>query len=137
MKHRILGILIIFVFLIFGLTTNNYAAPVQGGGAGGSQSTTIDDVFEDANNFVEQGKDAPINQGKLEGTIDFLYNLFLGAGIIVAVLVGIGIGIHYMIASVNEKADLKKSLFWYAVSCGVLFAAFTIWKLAILIFSKV
>lgn len=56
---------------------------------------------------------------------------------IVAVLVGLGLGIHYMISSVDQKAEVKKSLFWYAIACVILFVAFTIWKIAILVFSKI
>ena len=108
-----------------------------GGGTGSSDPTSVDDIFEDANNFINSGSNSTINTDVLQDTTDFLYNLFLGVGMIVAVLVGIGLGIHYMVSSVYQKADVKKSLFWYAISCGVLFAAFTIWKIAILVFSNI
>lgn len=66
-----------------------------------------------------------------------MYNLLLGLGIIVAVIVGIIIGIKYMIGSIDEKAECKQLLLPYFVSCFVVFGAFGIWKLAVNIVSKI
>lgn len=54
-----------------------------------------------------------------------------------AVIVGIIIGIKYMIGSIDEKAECKQLLLPYFVSCFVVFGAFGIWKLAVNIVSKI
>lgn len=104
----------------------------------GKLSDTIDGYMNDGKDFIANGENSSdINQGQLQKTSNLLYNIFLGAGIIVAVLVGMFLGMKYMIASVEEKADLKQTLVAYAVGCVVIFGAFGIWKLVAEVFSGV
>lgn len=104
----------------------------------GKSSDTIDGYMNDGKDFIANGENSSdINQGQLQKTSNLLYNIFLGAGIIVAVLVGMFLGMKYMIASVEEKADLKQTLVAYAVGCVVIFGAFGIWKLVAEVFSGV
>lgn len=92
---------------------------------------TVDSIISGADDFISSGLSSDINQEELKETSDFLYNLLLGVGIIVAVIVGVIIGIKYMIGSVDEKAELKQTLFAYLVGCVVVFGAFGIWKIAV------
>ena len=88
--------------------------------------------------FIKQGENtADIDTDKLHDTSNFLYNLLLAFGIVVAVIVGMVIGIMYMVGSVEEKANMKKALIGYALGCFVVFGAFGIWKLSINILSNV
>lgn len=104
----------------------------------GKSSETIDGFMNDGKNFIANGEQSSdINQGQLQKTSNILYNIFLGAGIIVAVLVGMFLGMKYMMGSVEEKADLKQTLVAYAVGCVVIFGAFGIWKLVAEVFSGV
>ena len=50
---------------------------------------------------------------------------------IIAVIIGMILGIKYMLATSEERADIKQTLPAYIVSCVVVFGAFTIWKLII------
>lgn len=134
MIRKVLGIILLCIFLIFAITNVNYAAIAQGSG---SNTTTVDDIIDDADAFIDKGSDSTIDTDVLQDTTNFLYNLLLGIGMIVAVLVGIGLGIHYMVSSVDQKAEVKKTLFWYVIACAVLFAAFTIWRIVMLVFSKI
>ena len=134
MKRKVLVIILICIILIFAITNVNYAAIAQGSG---SNTTTVDEIIDDADAFIDKGSDSTIDTTVLQNTTNFLYNLLLGIGMVVAVLVGIGLGIHYMISSVEQKAEVKKTLFWYVIGCAVLFAAFTIWRIVILVFSKI
>ncbi|MCI8412448.1 MAG: hypothetical protein HFJ40_08565 [Clostridia bacterium] len=93
---------------------------------------TVDGIISSADKFIKDGeKQTAINEGKLKNTSNFLYNLLLGVGIIIAVIVGIILGIKYMMGSVEEKAEYKESLFAYAVGCVVVFGAFGIWKIVV------
>lgn len=134
MIRKVLGIILLCIFLIFAITNVNYAAIAQGSG---SNTTTVDDIIDDADAFIDKGSDSTIDTDVLQDTTNFLYNLLLGIGMIVAVLVGIGLGIHYMVSSVYQKAEVKKTLFWYVIACAVLFVAFTIWRIVMLVFSKI
>lgn len=105
-------------------------------------ASTVDDVFGDADEFIKQGEDQQsgeggIDEGALGETTDFLYNLLLAIGIVVAVIVGSILGIKYMMGSVEEKAEYKQTLLAYLISCAVVFGAFGIWKLVITILAGV
>lgn len=146
MKVKILSIIIITMISILGIFGNNnmsYAyLPSTGGGSGGGTSssssggTTVDSIMDSADNFLQKGE-ATIDEAELHTTSNFLYNLLLGVGIIVAVVVGMIIGIKYMTSSVEGKAELKQALIGYALGCLVIFGAFGIWKLAINILSSI
>ncbi len=104
----------------------------------GKSSDTIDGYMNDGKDFISGGeKNSSINQGQLQKTSNILYNIFLGAGIIIAILVGMFLGIKYMMGSIEEKAELKETLIAYVVGCIVIFGAFGIWKLVAELFSGV
>ena len=52
------------------------------------------------------------------------------AGIIMTIVAMI-LGIKYMSATSEDKADIKQTLPAYIISCIVVFGAFTIWKVLI------
>lgn len=105
-------------------------------------ASTVDDVFGDADEFINQGERQQnaaggINEEILGDTTNFLYNLLLAIGIVVAVIVGSILGIKYMMGSVEEKAEYKQTLLAYVISCAVVFGAFGIWKLVVNVLSGV
>ena len=57
--------------------------------------------------------------------------------IIVAVLVGAILGIQFMTAGIDKKVEVKQALFPYIVSCVVMFGAFGIWKLMVMILNGI
>ncbi len=98
--------------------------------------SSIDNVITGADNFISTGENqASIDETELGNTNAFLYNILLGIGIIVAIIVGILLGIKYMTGSVEEKAEYKESLIIYVVGCVAIFGAYGIWKLVINILS--
>lgn len=102
------------------------------------KSSTIDGWFSDAKDFIKEGeKKATVDQEELHKTSNTLYNILLAAGIVSSIVVGMILGIKYMMGSVEEKADLKQLLVAYAVGCIVIFGAFGIWKLVVQILSDI
>lgn len=104
-----------------------------------SGNHTIDEVIEGGKNFIEAGKN---QQSKIDGTnlqtaSDTLYNMLLSIGIVIAVIVGIYLGIKFMISSAEDKAKVKESLIPYIAGCVVIFGAFIIWKLVILLLNGI
>lgn len=98
-------------------------------------ATTIDDTINSAREFTNSIGRASIDKTELENTSDFVYNLLLGIGIIVAVIVGSILGIKYMVGSAEEKAEYKETLIVYLIGCIVVFGAFGIWKIVVNIFN--
>ena len=60
-----------------------------------------------------------------------LYNILLVMGIIVAIMVGLFLGIKFIAGSIEEKAEIKGMVIPYIIGCVVVFGAFTIWKIIV------
>lgn len=123
MKKIIIFVCILTLFLIVIYPTN-------------VQALSIDEIFAGADNFLDigggqDGVNATIDDTTLGDTSDLLYNILLGISMIMAVVIGMVLGIKYMMATSEEKADIKQTLPAYIVSCIVVFGAFSIWKLVI------
>ena len=101
--------------------------------------TAIDDVLGDGDTFISHADsaDTVINTSKLQSFSGDVFNLILAIGMVIAVIVGIVLGIQFMISSVEEKAKVKEILIVYVIGCAVLFGAFTIWKIVIGILGNV
>ena len=109
-------ILLVIVITTFMPTTTN--------------ASWISDIFKSANNFIKDRQDnLPLTVDK--DIISGIYNILLIIGIISAVIVGIILGIQFIIGSVEQKSKIKESLLPYIAGCIVLFGAFGIWKLII------
>lgn len=128
MKSKILNILLICAFLVLSITNINYAAPVSE-----DRNQTIDQVMGGAENFISGANtENTISQSSLKNTIDLIYNILLAVGIIVAVVAGAILGVQFMVASADGKAELKERLVPYVVGCVVIFGAFGIWKIVMI-----
>lgn len=93
---------------------------------------SLDDMISDADSFAKQGE-LQYEDGALKNLSTILYNCFLAVGVAIALVVGIVIGIKYMMGSIEEKATYKQMLVPYLVGCLVVFGAFGIWKLVVVI----
>ena len=92
----------------------------------------------DAQNFIESGGGtATVNNDKLKNASNSIYNLLSSIGMIISVVVGIVLGITFMMASAEDKAKVKEALIPYIVGCVVVFGAFGIWKIVINTFSGI
>lgn len=133
MKKNILGkiLIIILVFISFFLINMQ-----------GVYASSRTDFVEGADEFINagvnasQGNSTVIDENDLVQMSNMLYNAFLIIGIIIAVIFGLVIAIKFMTGSVEEKADVKKTLVPYIAGCVVIFGAFTIWKLVVDILSN-
>lgn len=120
--------LIIALITIFSLTNFSYAAKVTE-----DRKQTIDGLISGADNFINSADtNNTIDKGSLKSTIDLIYNILLAIGLIVAVTAGAVLGVQFMTASADGKAEVKEKLIPYTVGCTVIFGAFGIWKLVML-----
>lgn len=98
-----------------------------------SSSASLDDMMNDADDFVNSGGNIQYEQSALEEFSANFYNIMLTVGVAIAVIVGGVLGIKLMLASVEEKAQVKKLLVTYAIGCVIIFGGFGIWKLVVTI----
>ena len=92
---------------------------------------SLEDMMNDGDSFISSSNNTVIDQAQLQDGISTLYNIFLEVGVAIAVIIGLIIGIKFMIGSVEEKAEIKKLLWPYLIGCLVVFGAFGIWKIVI------
>ena len=124
MKQKIL-VKILIMFIIFALTLmgSNYA-----------NASSFSDILEGADSFLQDGigdvKDN-LNQANLQTMSDMIYNVLLAVAVIAAVIMGLIIGIKYMVGSVAQKAETKELLVPYIIGCVIIFGAFAIWKIIV------
>lgn len=127
---KIKKVFLIFFFLIlimFILSSELYAFSVK-------------DIFTQGKDSIDVGKANKNNKivgTSLQDTSNTLFNIFFGIGTGVAVIVGAILGIQFMQAGVDKKVQVKESLVAYVVSCIVLFGAYGIWKLIVVIMSSI
>lgn len=110
-----------------------YKQPRRNDNNTNSASTSLDDMMNDADNFVSSSGDVQYDQSALQNFSSSIYNILLTVGVAVAVIVGAILGVKLMLSSVEEKADTKKMLVAYAVGCLIVFGGFGIWRLVITI----
>ena len=106
------------------------------------KATTLDDIFEVGNIFINEGKtrsrkNSAINYSEFRLTVASIGNILTSLGVVLAVIIGAILGIQIMWGSIEQQAKVKEMLMPYAIGCIVIFGAFGIWKLAITIFSQI
>lgn len=124
MQKIILKILtIISIFIIISIFPSNIV-----------NATWVDD----ADSFLSSAnEDMQVDQSKLKSASDSIYNIVTSIGMVASVVVGIILGIKFMMESAEDKANVKEGLIPYIVGCIVVFGAFGIWKIVISTFSGI
>lgn len=121
----------------------------SGGRSGGPSNTTtgtntgsstnntpqsIDDVINGANNFINNANTSgTILQDPTTEAINLIYNVLLAIGLVIAVICGVILGIQFMTSSTDGQAKVKEKLIPYTVGCVIIFGAFGIWKLVMVL----
>ncbi len=133
MINKILKIVIkMFIILIFFQVINT---PVV------QASEYIGNILNIGSDFVKQGKEAtkqdnPTDGDKMSETTDIIYNTLLAIGIALSVVIGAILGIQLMWGSIEQQVKAKEMLMPYVAGCLVVFGAFAIWKICVVIFSQ-
>lgn len=100
------------------------------------QATSLSNIFGGADNFVNQGKtdaDNTLDMEALNNASDLVYNTLLILGTCIAVIIAVVLGIQFITGSVEQKVKVKESLIPFVIGCVVIFGAFGIWRLVIVI----
>ena len=76
---------------------------------------------DDADNFLESaGNSITVDKDQLTSASDEIYNTLTSIGMIVAVIVGMILGITYMMTGAVDKAKVKESIMPYLLGCIVI-----------------
>lgn len=104
-----------------------------------SLAHSVGEIISEAKDFIDEGTNSgktTINTSNLQQASDVLYNILLTIGVVVAVAVAAILGIKYMTGSVQAKAEVMQTLIPFVIGCFVVFGAFGIWKVVILLSGK-
>ncbi len=117
--------IILILIIVISITNISFA----------TEGYSISNMITDAQNFTQSGNsvESMINTTALKNTSTFIYKTLFSIGLVVAIIVGIILGIQFMIASAEDKAKVKETLIAYVVGCVVLFGAYGIWRTVIYI----
>ena len=95
-------------------------------------SLAVDNIIKSAEDFVSGTvQDTPLDEASLKATSSYLYNVLFTIAVVLSIAVGLIIGIQFVLGSVEEQAKIKETLIPYVIGVFVVFASFTIWKIAI------
>lgn len=97
-----------------------------------TNAAALSNIVSGADGFIQNGQgSSKIDNDDIHNLSDSLYNILLIIGTVIAMIVGVVLGIQFITGSVEAKSKVKESLIPYVVGCIVIFGAFGIWKLAI------
>lgn len=125
---KVIKFLLLFLAVIFFLNnTYVYADSLLG------------DSISSGKSFLQSasGTMSKDQEKSLKDTSNSIYNTLLMISFVVVAIVGIILGIKFMMAGVEEKADVKKSLIIFLIGTGVAYGAFGIWKVLVTFLNKV
>ena len=112
-----------------------------------ADSTGMSGLIEGGDSFISDGKKNPepkeegqstaiINFDTIKSGLGSLYNVLFVLGTILAVVIGLVLGLKFLLGSIEEQAQVKEMLIPYVLGCVVIFGAFGIWKLVVTILSS-
>lgn len=96
-----------------------------------NKTYAVDNIISSGKNFVNEGEgqDNPIDEKALKNTSSYIYNVLFTIAVVLAFVIGMIIGIQFIIGSVDEKAKIKETLVPYVIGVFIIFSAFGIWKI--------
>lgn len=94
---------------------------------------SLSDIWTWGQDFIDAGKDAekPIEESEITSLSNTILSILQIIAIALALIMAAILGIKYMAGSVEQQAEVKKTLVPYIVGCVVAFGAFTIWKVVL------
>lgn len=132
-------ILVLFTFFLFTTPVQALSSDkiiLGSGTTDTSDSSEVKETVEGADDFLNEGKTGSndtINFDMLNDTSSIIYNILLVVGTCAAVIIAAVLGIQFITGSVEQKVKVKEALIPFVIGCVVLFGAFGIWRLVIIL----
>lgn len=127
--RRIRIIFLILTFIAMLNITYNYV-----------YAESFSDAMDAAEKFVKDGDSkvsSTIDEGKMREASSTIFNILLAIGTAAATIIGVVLGIQFLISGIDEQAQIKQALVPYVVGCVIVFGAFGIWKIVIELMNNV
>lgn len=121
-KIKIATVILLILLSIITIAKPTYASNTR---------HTAGEIITEGKGFISIGQadaENKIGTDNLKDMSDTIYNILLVAGIIIAIIVGLIMGIKFVMGGIEEKAEIKSMLIPYIIGCVVVFGAFAIWK---------
>lgn len=95
--------------------------------------TMLTDAISGGKDFLGKANEVMSDEQKksLQETSSSVYNTLLLISFVVVAVVGISLGIKFMMAGIEEKADVKHALVVWTIGAAVAYGAFGIWKVLV------
>lgn len=93
---------------------------------GASGSSGIVNPLENPGNYNPKGSSEEVGSTKLEAKAGHILGVINIIGVVLAVIILMVIGIRYMVGSLEEKAEYKKTMIAYVIGASLLFSITTI-----------
>lgn len=119
---KVFSFLLIFIMILFFINSPKVYA-----------NTMFTDAISGGKTFLNQADEglSDEQQETLKSTSSSVYNTLLLISFVVVAIVGIALGIKFMMSGVEEKADVKQALVVWAIGAGVAYGAFGIWRVLV------
>ena len=111
-----ISIVLILIFTLLGAYSNAFGF-------------SLDDIFSAGKGFIDKGSS--------DAKITTVGITLVGIATIVLVVVGLIMGVKYMMSGANEKAQLKQKLIYFIISVVLVYGATGIFALVIQIFNDI
>lgn len=124
---KVISLLLIFVIMLFINSPRIYA------------DTMLTDAISGGKTFLDKADEKMSDDQKksLKSTSSGVYNTLLMISFVVVAIIGITLGIKFMMAGVEEKADVKKSLVVFVIGTCVTYGAFVIWEALVTLLNNI
>ena len=96
-----------------------------------STAYATEETMQGAKNFLDKGTNPMLDQDTIQQTSNTIYMMFSGVGTAIVLVVGVVLGIQFLMGSAEEKAKVKETLIPYGVGAVIVFGAVGIWTLVI------
>ena len=104
-KLKVISIIAVIMLLLCNISTTIYAT-----------THTASEVISDGKSFISMGEGQDkISQENLKGMSNTLYNILLVAGILISIIIGMAMGIKFIMGGIEQKAEIKGMLIPYIV----------------------
>lgn len=124
MKKNTILIVTLIITLLIGINLANYSY---------ASGHTAGEIVREAGGFISKGANGSelISTDNLKKMSDTIYNILLVVGIILAIIIGLVLGMKFITEGAEGKAEVQKALIAYVIGCVVIFGAFAIWKFVV------
>lgn len=89
-----------------------------------------------ADGFIQKGGNGEIDMGKAQSDLLPIGNILMAIGVGTLLIVGLIMGVKYMISGADEKANMKEKLIWYIIAAVLIFGAIGIYNIVVSVINK-